>query len=1690
MVAAARIAANEIVRARLGPLRSLQLFFRGVRHYDLSILRTVVFRLRPMSIGVLQRFPSPLSAFRRVGFCCLALSLWLPCHAAIPSFPGAEGFGAYATGGRGGDVYFVTNLNSSGSGSLADAIATAPASGRTIVFAVSGYIHVPSSNLRITNSKITIAGQTAPGDGVGLKDGTFRISGDDIVVRHMRFRHGKYGSGGDCIDLDSGSIRCVLDHVSLQFSTDENISSYNSPPENLTMQWSLNAWGLESHSCGGLWDQNHATCHHTLWAHNHTRNPKARPSGLLEWVNNVTFDWDIGFILGDSETPAAWKANVRNSYFLCPPGNLRLRALEKASLDRNGNPNFSLYLDNCRHDADGNGLLDGTDKGYAIASGSYTALAAPVEASGAVPVTLDDPVVAFQKVVSNAGALRLDVAYPGALRDEVDTRLIQNLVTQTANHITGESSLGLANGGFGELAGTLPPLDTDKDGMPDAYEIALGWNPAAQDHNTALASSGGLVAGTTFFPPATPAGYTRLEEYLHFLAIPHGTVARNVAGLPTSITVDLRKFTSGFPLSPTFTVANVVGGTVAQGGPGNALATFTPTLDLTGRARFDFTVTDGAGRAWSQTCALVVTSNALPRDLRWKGSGSTWDTAAPNWVRPATGTTEVFAGGDRVVFDQTGIARPSVTVVGTVAPGSIDVDATGNYSLAGSGTVGCTGALTKRGAGTFTLGNSGANSFRSIALEAGTLALPNATGGGAAKISFNGGALALAPPSNTTIPNALEFNQPATITVGSQHTCSGNWTGSQTVTVNATGGQLWTVAGSWAGFSGRLQAGTGNPRFRLNGSTNVNFGSPSVAVDLGSGTAQLMNRNGATIEIGALASAGAGTVLSGAQSSNTASTYHVGGLNASTTFAGAIVDGSYNNLPAVTHIVKTGTGELLLTGTSTYTGSTTVGQGVLNVAGTLGGTAVAVASGAMLAGSGTLGGSLAATAGAILSPGTPPFTGATLTVGGGLALNNNTLYFDMSSSPAGANDKIVMNGGTLGLTGTIHFQFLLLEDTLGPGTYELVAGATTSTASGVSLTHNLPTASRQTFALSRPPAGSNPSYIRLTVTGNPATLTWTGATSAVWDTASANWSGATPGVFYPNDAVVFDDTSAVNAITVAGEVQPRSTRFNHNTRSYTLGGGVGGTGRMTKDGSGTLTLTGPNNFTGGFVLNAGTVVLANDEATAGALGTGTITLNGGTLNQYRDRSSYTNATWNLAVPAGRSAILNADDRINLYGTVAGGGTLVFRIPYVRTTLFNDWSGFTGTLDVVDSGSGGTGGGDLRMGSNYSFPGFPNGTVNLGANCAAYYSGILSAGAGTTVAIGALSGEASSCLLGGPTGGRALTYRIGGLGTAATFSGTIADQNAASPTAIVKTGAGTWTLAGTCTHSGSTVIEQGTMALSGTIDNTSPLQVAAGAVLDLRGGTASVEGVVVPAGATLMGWGGIVGEVAVAGTCAGRGAGGGAGGVLAVTGLFSAGSTGLVRLKAGADRIAVAGDLELAGTIDLVFDAPNPWGRFLLLTYSGALSLGDTTLSGVPSGMAGVLDTSMPGEVAVVVRHGVPFLDWQMAWFGSTTAPEAQAAADPDGDGQANDWEFQAGTDPKDGSSRFAATIERTTGGFLLAWPSVPGATYAVEGATDPAGPWAPLATVPAAASPSQSTSHLDPGGPAVRFYRVRIEPGG
>ena len=245
-----------------------------------------------------------------------------------------------------------------------------------------------------------------------------------------------------------------------------------------------------------------------------------------------------------------------------------------------------------------NGVLDVTGTDYGIASGDYGKLAAavpltadfkPVSASNPVvglPVTLDDHLTAYKKVVSAAGPLRLDVRSQKPLRDEVDALVISDLVTQKHRHLNYQATdtTGIGNGGFGTLASTPAPTDTDQDGMPDYWEKAVGLNPAVDDHNGRVAG-----CGTGFVPG--DVGYTWLEDYLQYLAIPHGIVARRTAGNETFIDVDLTRFTSGLKSGASFSVSGAAGGAVTVQPDGHT-ARFVPSLDYIGRAGFSFAGTD------------------------------------------------------------------------------------------------------------------------------------------------------------------------------------------------------------------------------------------------------------------------------------------------------------------------------------------------------------------------------------------------------------------------------------------------------------------------------------------------------------------------------------------------------------------------------------------------------------------------------------------------------------------------------------------------------------------------------------------------------------------------------------------------------------------------------------------------------------------------------------------------------------------------------------------------------------------------------------------------------------------------------------------------------------------------------------------------------------------------------------------
>ncbi|MGB8227254.1 MAG: hypothetical protein WCE45_10395, partial [Sedimentisphaerales bacterium] len=191
--------------------------------------------------------------------------------ALVPAFPGAEGYGAVATGGRGGVVYEVTNLDSSGAGSFGAAIGASGA--RTVVFRVSGTI---TGNFNISNGNITIAGQTAPGDGICIK-GNLSTSADNIIIRYIRCRYDPVPQ----IDGDAIGGRyhnnIIIDHVSASWSADEVFTLYHN--SNTTVQWCIIAEGCEKfedgvsvgHRFGGIWGNNYGTWHHNLIAHNDSR---------------------------------------------------------------------------------------------------------------------------------------------------------------------------------------------------------------------------------------------------------------------------------------------------------------------------------------------------------------------------------------------------------------------------------------------------------------------------------------------------------------------------------------------------------------------------------------------------------------------------------------------------------------------------------------------------------------------------------------------------------------------------------------------------------------------------------------------------------------------------------------------------------------------------------------------------------------------------------------------------------------------------------------------------------------------------------------------------------------------------------------------------------------------------------------------------------------------------------------------------------------------------------------------------------------------------------------------------------------------------------------------------------------------------------------------------------------------------
>ena len=433
------------------------------------------------------------------------------------AFPTAEGYGKYAKGGRGGVVFEVTNLEDSGEGTLRAAVeAEGP---RTVVFRVSGNIELESP-INIKNPYITIAGQTAPGDGICIKNHPLIIDADHVIVRYIRVRPGDV-SGKD-YDAVGGRYfkHAIIDHVSASWSIDECMSIYHC--DSITVQWCLIAESLSSsnhvkgsHGFGGIWGSNHGSYHHNLLAHHSSRNPRmASGSGYMDYRNNVIYNWGYqscyggeAFQNGKPQFNFSTFNIVANYYKPGPatePGEVSYRIANPGF--RNKTDDFGKWYI-AKNFMEGNSKVskDNWDGGVQTdISFDKIKLERPWEA---MPINEHSAKEAYLLVLKNAGAML-------PVRDVLDTRIIKEARTGTATyeggyeqrHKVADSSkmCGIIDsqsdvGGWPELKSTSAPKDSDHDGMPDEWEETQGLDKNNSEDRNALTSD----------------GYTMLEMYLN-----------------------------------------------------------------------------------------------------------------------------------------------------------------------------------------------------------------------------------------------------------------------------------------------------------------------------------------------------------------------------------------------------------------------------------------------------------------------------------------------------------------------------------------------------------------------------------------------------------------------------------------------------------------------------------------------------------------------------------------------------------------------------------------------------------------------------------------------------------------------------------------------------------------------------------------------------------------------------------------------------------------------------------------------------------------------------------------------------------------------------------------------------------------------------------------------------------------------
>ena len=981
---------------------------------------------------------------------------------------------------------------------------------------------------------------------------------------------------------------------------------------------------------------------------------------------------------------------------------------------------------------------------------------------------------------------------------------------------------------------------------------------------------------------------------------------------------DLISLTGSLVLSGTTTVVpNLLNGTLTNGtytlisasslAGGNASNLAWGGLLLRQAVTFDtFTLPGTVYMNVSGTSASLV----------WSGTnGNTWDAnSTVNWMNQ--GTPDKFLALDSVRFDDTS-TNGNVVVSGTVQPSSLVFNNSAlAYRISGSGQIAGSTSLLKSGTGVLTVSNSNSYTGGTV-ISSGTIIVTNAsalsTTGTITLGDSNTGLsdTALLSGSGTVFsrPIVISSQGGGTARLGCSGTGTDLFTIASPITLNrdttfqalASGTITLALTGAWSGagnaifsgggvtsLSGTLTNWTGN--VFINGSSvlvpsSALFSSGSLSsatrnVDIAAGSALGFLTSGS---VGLLT--GAGRVGTGSGVSGLSLMFGAG--NASSTFDGTIGGGIVAGyaLGSSLNLTKIGAGILTLTGSSNYTGSTVVSQGTLALSGTgrlASTTAITVVPGALFDVSGLTGGTFnlatsqtlqagrvsgfanditgnLATAGTVNIAGSG--TAGTLTIGGSLALIGGRLLFDFAGvTTAGSHvNDLISLGGSLSLSGTTLITPNLLNGSLANGTYTLITGLALLGGNASNLAWG-GSNSRQNVLFD---TSSSPGSVLMTVAGAPANLIWSGTNGALWDTNNTiNWNNSgTPDKFFGADKVTFDDTAANGTVVVSGTVQPGSVNFNNTSLPFTISGTgkIAGTTSLLKSGTGALTISNANSYTGGTVISNGAIILAN----ASALGTsGTVVLgdintgSGGVALLSATAMTFTRPIIVASQSGGPATIGRSGTGGNLFSInsfMAINRDTTFLTAASATTtlaLSGTWVGL-GNAIFTGGGIASVSGSTLRLSAgNWTGNVFINGSTVLAASSDLFTSGSGGgAGSGRNVDVAAGSalafGGGSVAMLTGSgrvgaiTGGSNVSLTVGVGNASSTFDGIIGGgvvngYSIGSSLSLFKTGNGVFTLSGTTNYYGATTIQQGTLALNGhsALATTSAITVLPGAVFDV------------------------------------------------------------------------------------------------------------------------------------------------------------------------------------------------------------------------------------------------------------------